>query len=138
TGNGAITEQFWIDTIRFIHKLKILIVGTPYSWFREMARRIHVDQILDSCAMHCPDLQRLEIQWDSETVRYSENSSKFIDHLRIKCPKLLSFVLPDGPYYEGTKSNFERAERSTVVRTTNMYKTSIISALHFYNELRFN
>ncbi|CAF1690642.1 unnamed protein product, partial [Adineta ricciae] len=21
TGNGAITEQFWIDTIRFIHKL---------------------------------------------------------------------------------------------------------------------
>ncbi len=47
-----------------------------------MSRRIHVDQILDACAIHCPDLQRLEIQWDSETLRYSENSSKFIDHLR--------------------------------------------------------
>lgn len=57
---------------------------------------------------------------------------------RIRCPNLLSFVLTDGPYYEGTKANFERAERFSVVRTTTMYQTSIISALSFFNELRFN
>lgn len=47
-----------------------------------MARRIHIDQILEACAVCCPELERLEIQWDPETLRYSENSSKFIDHLR--------------------------------------------------------
>jgi len=46
--------------------------------------------------------------------------------------------LSDGTYYEGTKANFERAERMTVVRTTTMYQTSIVSTLTFFNELRFN
>jgi hypothetical protein len=130
------------------------VIGTAHSWFKQISRRIHIDQILDSCAIHCPHLRRLEIQWDPDALRFSENSSKFIDHLRyelsdsliyyrinifrIRCPNLLSFVLSDGPYYEGTKANFERAERFSVVRTTTMYQTSIISALSFYNELRFN
>jgi hypothetical protein len=130
-------------------------MGTAHSWFKQMSRRIHIDQILDACAINCPDLRRLEIQWDPETLRFSDNSSKFIDHLRfefdfmhnkfirinisrIRCSNLLSFVLSDGPYYEGTKANFERAERFSVIRTTTMYQTSIVSALHFYNELRFN
>ena len=26
--------------------------------------------------------KRLEIQWDEETLRWNENSSKFIDHIR--------------------------------------------------------
>ncbi|CAF3750178.1 unnamed protein product [Adineta steineri] len=138
TGHACITEQFWIDAIRFLHKIKILVMGTAHSWFRQISRRIHIDQILDACAIHCPNLRRLEIQWDPETVGFSSNSSKFIDHLRIRCTNLLSFVLSDGPYYEGTKANFERAERSSVVRTTTMYQTSIISTLSFYNELRFN
>ncbi len=57
---------------------------------------------------------------------------------RIRCPYLSSFVLSDGPYYEAAKANFERAERFGVVRTTTMYQTSIISALSFYNQLKFN
>jgi hypothetical protein len=131
------------------------VIGTAHSWFRQISRRIHIDQILEACAMNCPNLRRFEIQWDPEVLRFSENSSKFIDHLRysfyfiidyfirinisrVRCPNLLSFVLSDGPYYEGTKANFERAERLSVVRTTTMYQTSIISALSFYNELRFN
>lgn len=61
---------------------RILIIGTAHSWFRQMSRRIHIDQILEACAVHCPRLRRLEIQWDPETLRFSENSSKFIDHLR--------------------------------------------------------
>ncbi|CAF2589671.1 unnamed protein product [Rotaria sp. Silwood2] len=138
TGHDDITEQFWIDTIRFLHRIKILIIGTAHSWFRQIARRVHIDQILEACAIHCPKLTRFEIQWDPETLRFSENSSKFIDHLRVRCTNLLSFVLSDGTYYEGTKANFERAERFSVVRTTTMYQTSIISVLSFYNELRFN
>ncbi len=61
---------------------RILIIGTAHSWFRQIARRIHIDQILEACAVNCPHLRRLEIQWDPETIRFSENSSKFIDHLR--------------------------------------------------------
>jgi len=57
-------------------------MGTPHSWFNQVARRIHIDQILDACSNYCPYLQRLEIQWDPETLRFSENSSKFIDYLR--------------------------------------------------------
>ncbi len=62
--------------------LRILIIGTSHSWFKQITRRIHIDQILDACANNCPYLKRLEIQWDPETLRFSENSSKFIDHLR--------------------------------------------------------
>lgn len=57
-------------------------MGTSHSWFRQMSRRIHIDQILEACAIHCTQLRRLEIQWDPENLRLSENSSKFIDHLR--------------------------------------------------------
>ncbi|CAF0748783.1 unnamed protein product [Rotaria sp. Silwood1] len=138
TGHVAITEQFWINAIRYLHRIKILIIGTAHSWFKQATRRIHIDQILEACAVHCPRLNRLEIQWDPETLRFGENSSKFIDHLRIRCTNLLSFVLSDGPYYEGAKANFERAERHGIVRTTTMYQTSIVSNLSFYNELKFN
>lgn len=65
-----------------LYCFRILIIGTAHSWFRQISRRIHIDQILESCAIHCPYLRRLEIQWDPETLRFSENSSKFIDHLR--------------------------------------------------------
>lgn len=42
--------------------------------------------------------------------------SKFIDVLRMKCLKLHSIVLSDGQYYELVRSNFERADRMSVVR----------------------
>lgn len=42
--------------------------------------------------------------------------SKFIDVLRMKCLKLHSVVLSDGQYYELVRSNFERADRMSVVR----------------------
>lgn len=59
-----------------------------------MSRRIHIDQILEACAISCPNLSRLEIQWDPETLRFSENSSKFIDHVRYLCYMIVnkSFV----------------------------------------------
>jgi len=59
-------------------------MGTSHGWFRQISRRVHIDQILEACAVHCPDLRRFEIQWDAETLRFSDNSSKFIDHLRYR------------------------------------------------------
>ena len=113
-------------------------MGTPNGWFKKIAARIHVDQIWESFAANCPFLERLEIQWDPETVRFNENSRKFVDHLRLKCPRLRSLVLSDGEYYEMVKSNFERAERHKIVRTTTAYHTSMVSLLKYYTQLLFN
>ena len=57
---------------------------------------------------------------------------------RLRCPRLKSFTLSDGEYYEMVKSNFERADRMKVVRTTTNYQTSLVSLLHCYNDLLFN
>lgn len=57
---------------------------------------------------------------------------------RIRCTKLQSLVLSDGEYYELVRSNFERAERQRVVRTTTSDQTSIVSLLDYFAELRFN
>ena len=59
-----------------------MVIGTAHGWFKKINTRIHVDQILEACAQECQKLERLEIQWDPESLRLSENSSKFIDHLR--------------------------------------------------------
>lgn len=138
TGNVKITEQFWISSIKHMKKIKIVVMGTPLGWFKKIATRIHVDQIIESFAVNCPGLERLEIQWDPETIRFNDNSRKFIDHLRLRCGKLRSFVLSDGEYYEMVKSNFERAERHKIVRTTTSYQTSIASLLKYYHHLLFN
>ncbi|CAF0956301.1 unnamed protein product [Adineta steineri] len=137
-GNSKVTEQFWINTIKYMRNIKILVIGTPHGWFKKINTRIHIDQILEACAQECQKLERLEIQWDEETLRWNENSSKFIDHIRIRCVKLHSLVLADGEYYELVRSNFERADRQRVVRTTTSDQTSIVGLLNYYNDLRFN
>ncbi|CAF2417150.1 unnamed protein product [Rotaria sp. Silwood2] len=137
-GNAKVTEQFWTNTIKNMKNIKIFVMGTPYGWFKKISTRIHIDQILEACAQECQKLERLEIQWDEETLRWNENSSKFIDHIRIRCAKLQSLVLADGEYYELVRSNFDRADRLRVVRTTTSDQTSIVSLLKYYNELRFN
>ncbi len=57
---------------------------------------------------------------------------------RIRCPQIRSLTLSDGEYYEMVKSNFERADRNTVVRTTTNYTTSTISMLTRFKDLLFN
>jgi hypothetical protein len=67
----------------FVSKfLRIVVMGTSLGWFKKIATRIHVDQIIESFAVNCPFLERLEIQWDPETIRFNNNSRKFIDHIR--------------------------------------------------------
>ena len=47
-------------------------------------------------------------------------------------------TLTDGEYYEMVKSNFERADRMTTVRTTTNYTTSLVYLLQNYKDLLFN
>lgn len=46
--------------------------------------------------------------------------------------------ISDGRYYETVKANFERADRTTVVRTTTCCRISAYHVLKNYSELVFN
>ncbi|XP_050397892.1 F-box/LRR-repeat protein fbxl-1 isoform X2 [Patella vulgata] len=137
-GKPKLTENFWLMVIRYLKNMRVCVLGTANGWFLKMQSRVHVDQIVEAFAQQCPYMSRLEIQWDPDTIRYSDKSSKFIDHLRLRCPHLRSFSLSDGEYYEMVKSNFERADRQKVVRTTTNYTTSIVCLLNNYRDLLFN
>lgn len=145
----GIAEDCCPKVTGFSLKSKIII-------FRQFLAKIHVDQFVDCIgnkklskngffikfvlfiAQNCPNLSRLEIRWDDETLRFSDKSSKFIDVLRMKCLRLHSVVLSDGQYYELVRSNFERADRSSVVRSTEMCHTGLIHLSRYYQHLLFN
>lgn len=137
-GKPKLLEQFFLNVIPFLPKIKIFGIGTANGWFLKMSSRIHIDQVVICLSQHCHHMERFEIQWDPDTIRTSDNSSKFIDILRVKSTRMKSFTLSDGEYYEMVKSNFERADRMTVVRTTNNYHTSLVSLLQGYTDLLFN
>lgn len=124
---------------------------------------IHVDQLMDAIASNLSNLERLELRsvfiklkefrnfssamtlcvkisfrWDPENLRFSDKSQKAIDFLRVKCLKLKCMVLSDGRYYETVKANFERADRTTVVRTTTCCRVSSYHLLRNYGDLVFN
>lgn len=54
---------------------------------------ILVDQLMDGIASNCPILERLELRWDPENLRFSDKSQKAIDTMRVKCLKLKCLVL---------------------------------------------
>lgn len=54
---------------------------------------ILVDQLMDGIASNCPNLERLELRWDPENLRFSDKSQKAIDTLRVKCLKLRCLCL---------------------------------------------
>ncbi|KHN76091.1 F-box/LRR-repeat protein 7 [Toxocara canis] len=132
-------EIRWDDeTLRFSDKSRVLVMGIAEDCCPKVIAKIHIDQFIDCIAQNCPQLSRLEIRWDDETLRFSDKSSKFIDVLRMKCLKLHSMVLSDGQYYELIRSNFERADRMSVVRTTEMCRTGLMHCSRYYNQLLFN
>lgn len=47
-------------------------------------------------------------------------------------------IFSDGRYYETVKANFERADRTTVVRTTTCCRVSPYHLLRNYSDLVFN
>src|SRR6218665_3555193 len=75
-----IIMMMMISTTITLHR--ILVIGTSNGWFLRMTTRVHIDQIIIALSQNCPKLDRLEVQWDSDNIRYSDNSSKFIDQLR--------------------------------------------------------
>nr|CAD2192247.1 unnamed protein product [Meloidogyne enterolobii] len=128
-GHGKLLEYFWMNSITRLNNVCVLVMGVAEDC---------CPKFIDCIAQNCPSLTRLEIRWDDGTLRFSDKSSKFIDVLRMKCPKLHSIVLSDGQYYELVRSNFERADRLSVVRTTEMCRTGILQCSKFYNQLLFN
>ncbi|CAH1404870.1 unnamed protein product [Nezara viridula] len=134
SGMPHITDQLWMAALPIVTNAKILIMGTR----ERLGVNIHVDQLMDGIANSCPKLERLELRWDPENLRFSDKSQKAIDILRVKCLKMKSLVLSDGRYYEIVKANFERADRTTVVRTSTSCRTSLYYLLSNYKDLIFN
>jgi hypothetical protein len=137
-GHHKLVENFWSKNIRKLPNVKTLVMGIAVDCCAKVSAKIHIDQFVDSIATFCPRIERLEIRWDSENLRFSDKSSKFIDMIRMKCLKLKALVLSDGPYYELVRSNFERADRTSVVRTTEMCLTSLVERLMFFKDMMFN
>lgn len=59
----------------------------------KLGGNILVDQLMDGIANNCPNLERLELRWDPENLRFSDKSQKAIDTLRVKCLKLKCLAL---------------------------------------------
>lgn len=134
SGMPHITDQLWMTILPVLSNAKIIVMGTA----EKLGVNIHVDQLMDTIASSCGNLERLELRWDPDNLRFSDKSQKAIDLLRVKCLKLRCMVLSDGRYFETVKANFERADRVTVVRTTTCCRVSPYHLLRNYNELIFN
>ncbi|XP_037028905.1 F-box/LRR-repeat protein fbxl-1 isoform X1 [Bradysia coprophila] len=134
SGMPHITDQLWMGVLPILTNARIIVMGTN----EKLSVNIHVDQLMDAIASNCGNLERLELRWDPENLRFSDKSQKAIDLLRVKCLKLRCMVLSDGRYYETVKANFERADRTTVVRTTTCCRVSAYHLLKNYNDLVFN
>uniref|UniRef100_A0A914Y8N2 F-box domain-containing protein n=1 Tax=Panagrolaimus superbus TaxID=310955 RepID=A0A914Y8N2_9BILA len=137
-GHHKLLEYFWMNMISKLKNVRVLVMGIAEDCCPKVTAKIHIDQFVDCIAQNCPRLTRVEIRWDDETLRFSDKSSKFIDVLRMKCLKLHSVVLSDGQYYELVRSNFERADRMSVVRTTEMCRTGILHCSKYFKQLVFN
>lgn len=48
---------------------------------------------MDGIANNCPVLERLELRWDPDNLRFSDKSQKAIDILRVKCLKMRCLTL---------------------------------------------
>ncbi|CAI5454184.1 unnamed protein product [Caenorhabditis angaria] len=137
-GQHKLLEYFWMNMIPQLKNIRVLVMGIAEDCCPKVVAKIHVDQFIDCIAQNCPRLTRMEIRWDDETLRFSDKSSKFIDVLRMKCLMLHAIVLSDGQYYELVRSNFERADRMSVVRTTEMCRTGLLHCSRYFTQLLFN
>nr|CAG4643855.1 EOG090X03ZI [Lepidurus arcticus] len=138
SGIPHVTDSLWTSILPALRQARILVMGMPEGCCQKIHQKVLVDQLVDCIAQHCPNLERLEVRWDPDTLRYSDKSQKAIDTLRMRCLRLRCLNLSDGKYYETVKANFERADRSTVVRTTNNCRVTNCYLLSFYKDLLFN
>lgn len=137
SGIPQLTELFWLSTLPMLRSIKILVMGMPVGCCQKIQQKIHIDSLIDAIANRCQFIQRLEVSWDSETLRFSDRSSKAVDLIRLKCLDLGCWVLSDGKYFEMVKSNFERADRRTVVRSSINCRVTLVYLLMHYKNLIF-
>lgn len=137
SGIPQLTEPFWLSILPVLKTIRILVMGMPVGCCQKIQQKIHIDSLIDAIASNCQVIQRLEVSWDSETLRFSDRSSKAVDLIRLKCLALGCWVLSDGKYFEMVKSNFERADRRTVVRSSINCRVSLVYLLMHYKNLVF-
>lgn len=137
SGIPQLNEAFWLSVIPLLKEIKILVIGMPIGCCQKIQQKIHIDALIDAIANKCQDIQRLEVTWDAETLRFSDRSSKAVDLIRLKCLNLNCWVLSDGKYFELVKSNFERADRRTVVRSSINCRVTLVYLLTQYKDLIF-
>uniref|UniRef100_A0A6G1SE67 F-box/LRR-repeat protein 7 n=2 Tax=Aceria tosichella TaxID=561515 RepID=A0A6G1SE67_9ACAR len=135
SGIPQLTEPFWLSILPLFRSIKILVMGMPVGCCQKIQQKVHIDSLIDAIANKCHYIQRLEVSWDSETLRFSDRSSKAVDLIRLKCLNLNCWVLSDGKYFEMVKSNFERADRRTVVRSSINCKVTLVYLLMHYKNL---
>ena len=95
-GHHKLTENFWNHAIPNIRNVKTLVMGIAVNMCANVQSKIHVDHFMDEICRSCRNIERLEMRWDAENLRFSDKSGKFVDMIRMKCLKLKSLVLSDG------------------------------------------
>ncbi|CAG2102601.1 unnamed protein product [Medioppia subpectinata] len=138
SGLPHLTESFWTTVLPWLKNIRVLVMGMPEGCCQKIHQKIHIDSLIDSIANNCGQVERIEGRWDSETLRFSDRSSKAVDAIRMKCLRLRCLCLSDGKYFEMVKSNFERADRATVVRSTTNCRVTLVYLLYNYRDLIFN
>ena len=116
SGIPHVTDQLWTGTLPSLRQVKILVMGMTEGCCPKINQKVSiillqlfkqkktticvcsivqvlVDQLVDCIAQNCSQLERLELRWDPETLRYSDKSQKAIDTLRVRCLRLKCLVL---------------------------------------------
>ncbi|XP_045103463.1 F-box/LRR-repeat protein 2-like isoform X2 [Portunus trituberculatus] len=138
SGIPQCTDSLCSNVMPALKNIMILRLGLSEALSYRLMGKIHVDGLLDNFANYAQNLERLEMSWDPDSLRFSDKSQKAIDTMRVRCLRLKCLVLADGKYYEIVKANYERADRTTVVRTATNCCVSIAYLLTHYKDLIFN
>jgi len=137
-GIPTVTDTLISNIMPALKNIRILKLGMLLDCAGRMQSKISIDLLTDILARYGEKLERLEMSWGPDTIRFSDKSQKAIDTLRVRCLHLKCLVLCDGKYYEVVKANFERADRKTVVRTSTTCSISNVFLLENYPDLVFN
>ncbi|KAJ8979180.1 hypothetical protein NQ317_010940 [Molorchus minor] len=68
SGMTHITDSLWQTVLPILTNAKIVVLGTQ----ERLGVNILVDQLMDSVARNCPNLERIEMRWDPDNLRFSD------------------------------------------------------------------
>ncbi|ROT77137.1 putative F-box/LRR-repeat protein 7 isoform X3 [Penaeus vannamei] len=93
SGIPQCTDSLCSNVMPALKNIRILKLGLAENLAYRMAGKIHVDGLLENLSRYGAKIERLELSWDPETLRYSDKSQKCIDTLRVRCLNLKCLVL---------------------------------------------